>query len=299
MSTPRGTLFDIDHFAAHDGPGIRTTIYFKGCPLHCLWCHSPESHATGPQLLFARNRCVSCGLCQKVCPNGAQRFDNGKRWIDRERCTVCGACAGVCPAKALTLCGRTVSVEDVMREVLPDRPFFRNSGGGVTLTGGEVLLQPAFALALLKELKQNDIHTIVETSGYGDTDDLLSFCAYTDIFYYDFKLWDAEQFKRYTGGDVRVVQTNLAALAKRHAHVVLRAPMIPGVTDTDGNADALYETAIRYGVAEVHLLRYNASAPEKYAWLDRPFPLREGREDGERAPRIAGRAPEGVKVRIS
>lgn len=298
MSEPRAILFDIDHFATHDGPGIRTTVFFKGCPLRCQWCHSPESQEMKVQIAFAENRCVGCGQCAQACPTGAQRFGAKGRVFDRSLCVRCGACTEVCASKALFLCGRSYTLEEVIREILPDLPFFQNSGGGVTLTGGEVLMQSRFACALLRQLKNEGIHTLVETSGYGNEMDLLSLATWTDLFYYDFKLWDAQLFERFIGANVDVVKRNLAALSASGAKIVLRAPMIYGITDTKENVDSLFETALRYHIQEVHLLAYNTAAPDKYAWLDRPFLLKDKLNASGPIEEIAARAPGGIEVKI-
>ena len=269
----QGIVMDIDHFAVHDGPGIRTCIYLKGCPLSCAWCHSPESQSPAPQLLFAQSRCTGCGRCAVVCPGGVHRHEGSRHILERERCSVCGTCAKACPTGALSLSGRFMTADQVVQEALADRIFYENSGGGVTLSGGEVLSQAAFAWQVLSHLKDEGIHTLVETSGFGREEALLSLAAVTDLFYFDCKLLDSGLFRRFTGGDPDIVLRNLKSLRAVTDQIVLRIPLIPGITDTMENVAAGFALACDLGIQSVHLLPYNASAGAKYAWLGREYPL--------------------------
>lgn len=194
--------------------------------------------------------------------------------------------------------GREYTVQNVLDEVLPDLPFFRNSGGGVTLTGGEVLLQADFAGALLEALQEAGIHTVVETSGYGRRADLMRIAHNADMVFFDFKLWDDKEFQYYTNGDARVIHENLTALADMHRQIVLRVPLIHGVTDTQENIRALYDTARRYHIRRIDLLPYNQAAPEKYAWLQREYPLQGSLYDRQRIEEISRQAPKEIDVRI-
>lgn len=294
----RGIIFDIDHFVVHDGKGIRTCIYVKGCPLHCEWCHSPESQQTCPQILFAAGRCSFCGLCVSECRTGAQKIIGGKRIYQRELCNTCAACTKVCNQGALTVSGRDYTAAQAAREVTADKPFFKNSGGGVTISGGEVLTQAEFVTEILRLLKMEQIHTIVETSGYGDTESLLKMAAYTDTFFYDFKLGDKEKFRHYIGGDVDVVLSNLKKLRNRTDRIVLRLPVIPGITDTPENIDSLYETARENKIREIHFLPYNTSAGAKYEWCGRTYTLGERKTDTGKLEQYKERAPKGTEVFI-
>ena len=287
-----GIVFDIDHFAVHDGPGIRTCVYLKGCPLRCAWCHSPESQRPAPQLLYAAARCVNCGFCARVCPQGLHRFeaadvdgDTGAAaaarahiFAARERCVHCvhcGCCAAACPTGALRMSGRVMTAAGVAREALADIAFFANSGGGVTLTGGEVLSQAAFALEILRLIKEANVHTIVETSGFGKEADLLALTAYTDCFYFDFKLYDAGMFEQYIGKGMGLIYSNLRKLREHTGAggIVLRIPLIPGITDTQDNLRAAVDIAVELCIPEIQLLPYNVASSAKYEWIGREYSL--------------------------
>lgn len=228
-----GTVFDIQKFSVHDGPGIRTTVFLKGCPLHCLWCHNPESWQAQPELLFSAEKCTGCGACAKECPNGCHSFRNGVHHLNRIRCTGCGACAKSCRTEALELCGRRETAEEVLAEVLRDRPFYENSGGGMTLSGGEPLAQFAFSLELLKQAKANGLHTCLETCGYAPRDHYLALLPFTDLFLFDVKTVDAEKHRSFTGQDNRLILDNLRALDNAGAALHLRCPLIPGMNDSE------------------------------------------------------------------
>ena len=293
-----GIIFDIDHFAVHDGEGIRTCVYLKGCPLHCRWCHSPESQEEEPEILFAPGRCTGCGACVAQCPRGLQRIEEGVRIFDRAQCIKCGACVLVCAAGALTLSGKRRGISEVLEELVEDREFYRNSNGGVTISGGEVLSQPVFVTELLKGLKREGIHNIIETSGYGRKEDLMAMAEYTDLFFYDYKLGDKEEFETYIGGDAGLVYSNLEALRRITDRIVLRVPMIPGITDTDRNIKMLYDIAGKLRIGRIHFLPYNPSAGAKYQWCGREYTLEGLQGDMERLEQLKAMAPETVEVEI-
>lgn len=296
----KGMIFDIDHFAVHDGPGIRTTIYLKGCPLRCHWCHSPESQRPGPEILFAQTKCISCGACVPACQRGRQHLNaTGLRYYDREGCTLCQACTSICPTHAISLCGFERTTEEVVQEGIQDKVFYKNSGGGVTLTGGEVLFQPLFAIEVLKGFKANDIHTIVETCGFGEWEHLKAICTYTDTFYYDVKVVDEELHRRFTDVSNRSILSNLAHLAQETDKIVLRVPLIPNYTDTIQNITAAYQLAIDYGIQHVHLLPYNPSAGAKYEWVNRPYiPGNLKMQDNSYLDHLRNMAPQGLIIEI-
>jgi len=227
-----GRVFDIQRFSIHDGPGIRTTVFLKGCPLHCRWCHNPEGISRAPLLSFAPDKCIQCGYCVDACPNQAHAMDPQKGHVLlRERCTVCGECTEVCHSGALEIVGRDVSSDEVLDEVLRDRLFYEASGGGMTLSGGEPLSQAAFAEALLRGAKRAGVHTAVETCGHVDFARFARVMPHTDLFLYDIKEPDEALHRECTGVANRRILDNLRALHEAGAPVLVRLPVVPGLND--------------------------------------------------------------------
>ena len=247
-----GQIFNIQRFCVNDGPGIRTTVFCKGCPLRCVWCHNPESQNPKTELMFDDANCVMCGKCIGVCPNGCHGFDVGTHTIDRKKCTGCLKCTEI-GCGALEGTGYEVSVDDVMKKVLSDRIFYEKSGGGMTLSGGEPLFQPEFAEALLKTAKSEGLHTCVETCGFAKWETVERIAAYTDIFLFDIKETSPELHEKYTGASNSMIFDNLRRLDEAGKEIVLRCPIIPGMNDRD---EHLYSIA---GLAESlsHILEIN------------------------------------------
>jgi pyruvate formate lyase activating enzyme len=260
-----GIVFDIKRYALHDGPGIRVAVHLKGCPLSCWWCHNPESQSFVPQLLYRGERCIACDACIGACGNGAISAFGGAMFTDPAKCRGNGDCAGVCPSGAREICGRSLGVGDVMTEVLKERIFFEQSGGGITLSGGEPLCQPEFAAALLTECKRRGIHTAVDTSGFVDPELLLGVIPMTDLFLYDIKHMNPEKHMKYTGVDNDIILSNMSKLGEGGAVINARMPFVPGVNTDDENLGAAgdFLAGVR-GVTQLNLLPYHSAAEDKH-----------------------------------
>ncbi len=239
-STVRGHVLNIQHFCVDDGPGIRTTVFLKGCPLRCAWCHNPETHEAVAELMYRPERCRACGACVRACPSGAHKIDAaGIHTLDRTRCTRCGACAAVCYADALELAGQTMTVDEVMKDLLSDRIFYETSSGGITLSGGEPTAQPEFARTLLAACKKEGLHTAMETSGVCSPNVLTELIPLVDLFLLDWKISDDALHQEYTGVSNQPVRNTLSLLQEHGASVSLRCPLIPGINDNLSHMDAI------------------------------------------------------------
>lgn len=267
-----GTIFDIKRYAIHDGPGIRTTVFLKGCPLQCWWCHNPEGLADSPQRLYNADRCIGCEACIDACPQDALSRSNDGIRVNPQKCEQCFKCAAVCPSGAVQKIGRSVSVAELMQTIVSDRLFYDESGGGVTISGGEPLSQAEFLLELLTACGRTGIHRAVDTCGYADPDQILAVARQTDLFLFDLKLMDTRKHRKYTGMPNETILANLELLAARNANVVVRIPVIPGVNADDDNMrqTARFLTA-RPGIRKVHLLSYHSTARKKYRQLGLDF----------------------------
>ena len=253
--------------ALDDGPGIRSVVFFKGCPLSCIWCHNPESKRAGMEIGFEAGKCVGCGTCMQICPEGALSRDN-PFFIDRTLCSLCLQCVENCPSGALDRIGTPMAVEDVVAEVVRDKPFYDTSGGGVTLSGGEPTLFMDYTADLLKALKENGIHTLVETCGLFDINAFTEkLSPWIDTIYFDIKLMDPGAHKQYCGTSNTVILENFKELQKRAqnggAVVVARTPLIRGITDTTDNLKAIAAFLKQCGADAVRLLPYHPLWKEK------------------------------------
>jgi pyruvate formate lyase activating enzyme len=279
-----GIVYDIQGFSVQDGPGIRTTVFLKGCPLRCPWCHSPESQQFYKQLSWMSLRCVGiekCGKCLSACPKGAIAPGTWVRHaaiqeniqhihIDRSQCDHCGDCAGVCYAKALVICGTEYTVEELTRRLRKDMPFYEHSGGGVTISGGEPLCQPEFVLQVLKSLKKSGIHTAVDTTGYARYEIVEQILPYTDLFLYDLKHMNSEQHRRLTGVPNELILENAAKIARAGGKMQIRLPVIPDFSDSEESirATGLFCKSLGEAVAMIQLLPYHNLGVMKYQRID-------------------------------
>ncbi len=280
-------IFDIKRFAVHDGPGIRTTVFLKGCPLSCLWCHNPEGKKREPEFMWSEERCIACKTCQKVCPQGSLTFSEGLK-IDKT-CTLCRMCVDACPSQALQLSGRTMTVAQVLEEVEKDRIFYDESQGGVTFSGGEPLMQPGFLYSLLKACKRQGIHTTVDTCGYASTDILLRMTRYTDLFLYDVKVIDDTTHIKMTGVSNSLILENLRRLSYMKKPAIIRFPFVPGVNDTEEDITDLGRFVSSLECAEeVDILPYHKGGIAKVKKLGKDTAEYEPPSDKtlERARRI-------------
>ena len=271
-----GWIWDIKRYALHDGPGIRSTVFFKGCPLRCLWCCNPESQSFCTQICWIDRNCLGCNSCLQVCPVQAISVDErGERKIDRTLCTCCGDCASRCPGEALNLLGRQVTVDAVLREVRKDAVFFQRSGGGLTLSGGEPAAQPEFATELLHRYKVEEYgHTAIETCGYAGWPEMARMLEFTDLVLYDIKHMDSEQHRRLTGVENGLILENAIRIARAGKRLVIRVPLIPGYNDDEENVRASAEFARGLpGVEKVDILPYHRLGEPKYTRLGREYAL--------------------------
>lgn len=266
----KGVIFDIQRFCLQDGPGIRTTVFLKGCPLRCAWCHNPESQEARPQILYSERDCLRCGACAAACPRKLHLPENGRHAFDPSSCAGCGACAAACPAGALEICGRETDDGEVLAAAMRDADFYRESGGGITLSGGEPMAQSAFALAIARGAREAGSNVCLETCGFCGREELRRMLPYVDRFLYDFKLADSAAHRRMTGaGNARILD-NLRFLGGAGADIVLRCPVIPGVNDTDGHFEDILRTALSVpGIRGIDILPYHPLGVEKARRLGR------------------------------
>lgn len=261
-------ITDMQRYSVHDGPGIRTIVFFKGCPLRCKWCQNPETFNMRPEIIYMGHDCIGCEKCIEACPEHAIIRNDGLLTTDRTRCVNCGRCALICPSRARQLIGKVYSVDEVMEKVKRDKLFFENSGGGVTLSGGEVTMQSIFAQKLLLKMKDIGVHTAIETCGHAARESFRSVAFKSDLILFDLKHLNAEKHKLYTGVDNNLIRQNLQDVVDAGIKVIARYPLIPGVNDSVQDVEAMGVFCNRVKIEEVHILPFHQAGKEKWIGLD-------------------------------
>ncbi len=260
-----GIIFDIKRYAIHDGPGIRTTVFFKGCPLTCPWCHNPEGIGRSPRVVYRKSVCIGCRECLEACPENALSAGPDGIDTDEARCKQCGSCVNICPAGARELIGKTETVDSLMEIIRKDVPFFDTSGGGVTFSGGEPLMQAEFLLEILAACGKEDIHRTLDTTGYTDPDTLKRVARHTDLFLFDLKFMDPEKHRLYTGVSNEQILINLETLARLDKGIIVRIPLIPGINDDAATINSMAAFLAHLPqIKTVHILPYHDFQKSKY-----------------------------------
>lgn len=272
----KGTIFNIQKFSVNDGPGIRTTVFMKGCPLRCLWCHNPESNSAKQELFYDPRKCISCGACAAVCEKGCHIFDENGHTYSRIECVRCGKCVSACMPGALEAVGNEKTVEEVMADVMKDEVFYENSGGGITLSGGEPMMQFDFTYELLKAAKEKGLHTCIETCGYAKEEQYRKIAELVDIFLFDYKETDPERHKEYTGADNRLILNNLKMLDDMGCNIILRCPIIPTLNDRDEHFSGIADMANSLkNILEINIEPYHPLGSGKSEMLGKEYLLKE------------------------
>lgn len=268
-----GFVFDIQKFALHDGPGIRTTIFLKGCHLRCMWCCNPESQLSAPQLSFEEEKCINCFKCVSSCKTMALQNKNGKLEVNFSKCDACGDCIDECPTDALKIYGWETDAESVLKDVINDRAYFENSGGGITLSGGDPVFQPEFTCELLALAKNKELHTCIETSGYCSSDVLKTIAEFTDLFLFDFKHYKASDHVKYTSVSNDLIMSNLEMICLSGKPVILRCPVIPGVNNSIQHFEKITEISNKYpAIQSVEIMPFHDWGFHKYKQIGLEYP---------------------------
>lgn len=263
-----GNILKLSRFCTHDGPGIRTTVFLKGCPLSCIWCHNPESQKKSPEIMYDKSKCINCGACKAVCSCHFGTF----HIYSAEKCTACGKCSDICPQKALTLYGKSVSPAEIFEAVKKDMPFYKTSGGGVTLSGGEPLFQADFSADILKQCKDAGIHTAIETCGFSDINSLKKVLKHSDLVLFDLKETDEERHRKYTGVSLEPIMNNLNYIIKSKIPFILRLPIIPGLNDRTAHFTAVKNiVSSAESCLGVEVMPYHTLGSYKYEQLQRDY----------------------------
>lgn len=296
----KGLVFDIQRFSTHDGPGIRTTVFLKGCPLSCSWCHNPESRSPEVELFFNKSFCIDCGSCNKVCPFGDARKILSDMKLREEKCGSCTLCAEVCPAKAIEKIGQIYTSDEIITEIEKDVPFYESSKGGITISGGEPLFQFDFTYDILRKAKQKKIHTILETSGYTSQKRLFKIAPYTDLFLWDIKATDEILHKKYTGVSLNPIVENLKLIDKAGAKTVLRLIVVPGVNMNNSHYENItrlyFELENVQGIELLPYHEYGNSKNEKLGLLNCTAFNKPTDQDINQIHKIFGKIGNKIKI---
>lgn len=269
-----GMIFNIQKFSLNDGPGIRTTVFLKGCPLKCIWCHNPESNSFAREMMFNETKCVGCMKCAGVCPGNLHIQKDGKHIFNRDNCILCGKCEDVCPSSVLEIAGKEMSVSEVVKEVMKDEAFYETSNGGVTLSGGEPMSQFEFSLELMKAFKENNLHTAMETCGFAKEEHFRQIAPYTDLFLYDFKIADSKKHMEYTGVANDLILSNLKMLDSLGKKIILRCPIIPTINDNSEHLEAIARLSEELeNILEINIEPYHPLGSGKAKSLGREYLL--------------------------
>ncbi len=295
-----GRVFDIKRYAIHDGPGIRTTVFLKGCPLRCWWCHNPEGQHSEFELIYRRARCIGCHACADACRCKALAFNSTGLSVDRGRCDLCGSCVRSCPSGALSMVGKLISVKEIMEEIERDRPFYEVSGGGVTVSGGEPFFQPTFLNELLTDCKRNAFSTAVSTCGFFSSSVLDQVRDRVDLFLFDLKLMDESKHRKFTGSSNKLILQNFKTLARKGSRMIVTFPVISGINDEEGDVQKMGEfLSGNKTVEQVTLLPYHRGGIEKYRSLWRSYKLQETELPAQSKMKRIRRALEKYGLRVN
>jgi len=302
VNSKKVNIFDIQRFAIHDGPGIRTIVFMQGCPLHCLWCSNPESWEIKRNLMYIKSKCTKCGKCAKNCPVKAITISNDGLNINRNICNSCGACENTCLNSAFSFAGKSLTIDEILHTVLKDKAYYENSGGGITLSGGEPFVQHEALMEILSESKSNGLHTVVETTGHVDPKIFKKSIPLVDMYLFDIKHTDPSILYNITGAEFSLMINNLQLLTKTSSEkVVIRVPVVPGFNADFETINGIFSLAKEYQIKEVHLLPYHTLGKDKFSWLGVSYPYDDTipmmTEDKLIPPRDYGRAF-GLVVKI-
>ena len=298
-----GLIFNIQRFVLHDGPGIRTTVFLKGCPLRCSWCHNPEGIESFSELIYRESRCISCENCIKICPENAISLGESGISIDRTLCNLCFKCIDVCDSNALEICGNFMNADQILEEVISDIEFYKQSGGGLTISGGEPLLQLDFLIDLLQKAKKLDLHICLDTTGYVDSNKLREVIQYVDILLYDIKSLDEERHKKLTGIPNNLIIKNLKLCLHENKDIIVRIPIILGYNfiNVENELSEQIEWLVKIGIKKFELIPYHKFGEQKYNMLGKNYDLNIEPFEWERINNLANnfRQKYNIELKLS